>query len=227
MARRKIVSNGKCCLCEGVFDKSAMTKHLSACRKERGAESKTPLPKKSGSATAFHLIVEGRYLTEYWMHLEAPAKATLELLDGFLRDVWLECCGHMSAFTIEGSNYSASPMDDYDEKDMHVRLCDVVRPGMKFQHEYDFGSTTYLALKVVSEWDSGIKGKEVRILARNEPPAIVCGKCGQPAVWVCSQCVYEGKGWLCKKCGREHECGEEMLLPVVNSPRVGVCGYTG
>ena len=24
-----------------------------------------------------------------------------------------------------------------------------------------------------------------------------------------------------------HECGQEMLLPVVNSPRVGVCGYVG
>ena len=25
----------------------------------------------------------------------------------------------------------------------------------------------------------------------------------------------------------EHECGAEVLLPVVNSPRVGVCGYSG
>jgi hypothetical protein len=25
----------------------------------------------------------------------------------------------------------------------------------------------------------------------------------------------------------EHECGEEALLPVVNSPRMGMCGYTG
>lgn len=26
---------------------------------------------------------------------------------------------------------------------------------------------------------------------------------------------------------KTHECGEDMLLPVVNSPRVGMCDYTG
>jgi len=26
---------------------------------------------------------------------------------------------------------------------------------------------------------------------------------------------------------KDHERGEKMLLPVVNSPRVGMCGYTG
>ena len=26
---------------------------------------------------------------------------------------------------------------------------------------------------------------------------------------------------------RNHDCGEEAILPVVNSPRMGVCGYTG
>lgn len=24
-----------------------------------------------------------------------------------------------------------------------------------------------------------------------------------------------------------HDCGEEMLLPVINSPRVGTCAYSG
>jgi len=34
-------------------------------------------------------------------------------------------------------------------------------------------------------------------------------------------------GWLCDECAPKHKCGEDMLLPVVNSPRVGKCGYTG
>ena len=54
-----------------------------------------------------------------------------------------------------------------------------------------------------------------------------CEKCGQPAVWVCSSCIYDNGGWLCDAHTRKHKCGEEMLLPVVNSPRVGMCGYTG
>jgi hypothetical protein len=32
---------------------------------------------------------------------------------------------------------------------------------------------------------------------------------------------------LCQACAEDHECGEDMQLPVVNSPRVGVCGYAG
>ena len=42
-----------------------------------------------------------------------------------------------------------------------------------------------------------------------------------------TQCIYEDKGCLCDACAKSHECGEEMLLPLVNSPRAGVCGYTG
>lgn len=44
---------------------------------------------------------------------------------------------------------------------------------------------------------------------------------------VCSICIYEGKGWVCDECAPEHECEEEMFLPVVNSPRVGMCAYYG
>lgn len=34
-------------------------------------------------------------------------------------------------------------------------------------------------------------------------------------------------GRLCDTCAESYECGEEMLLPVVNSPRVGMCAYDG
>ena len=162
------------------------------------------------------------------MHLDVPGKAALEDLDGFLRDIWLECCGHLSEFEIDGIRYSGSPMDEFDESDdTCIKMNEVVKPGMKFRHLYDFGSTTELALKVVSELEGCPAGKKIRVLARNEPPAIVCTNCGQSAKQVCTQCFYDDKGWLCGKCARTHECGEEMLLPVVNSPRVGVCGYTG
>jgi hypothetical protein len=33
--------------------------------------------------------------------------------------------------------------------------------------------------------------------------------------------------FYCDKCLTKHECGDEMSLPVVNSPRMGVCGYCG
>ena len=36
--------------------------------------------------------------------------------------------------------------------------------------------------------------------------------------------VYEKEAFYCDECGTEHDCGEEMMLPVLNSPRMGVCG---
>ena len=38
-----------------------------------------------------------------------PADATLADLDRFLRDIWLECCGHMSQFTIGKARYISHP----------------------------------------------------------------------------------------------------------------------
>ncbi len=83
------------------------------------------------------------------------------------------------------------------------------------------------SIKVISDREVEAKGKAIQVLARNTPPVILCEECGKPATNVCSQCIFDGKGWLCDDCAEEHECGEEMLLPVVNSPRVGMCAYTG
>jgi len=204
-----------------------MTKHLKSC-KQKESISKTPSSGRSPRKTkTFHLVVEGRYLHDYWIHLELPANARLEALDRFLREIWLECCGHMSAFTIADRTYSVAPMAELNDKSMNVKLDKVLEPGMRFYHDYDFGTTTYLALKVVSQQESQIKGRSIQVLARNEPPSIPCMSCGKTAAQVCTECLWSGEGWLCDQCAADHECGEDMLLPVVNSPRVGMCGYTG
>ncbi len=223
MARQ--TPKGQCNLCGGTFTKSAMSKHLKACKQ---ADFTTSTPEQaSRNEQVFHLVVEGRYLPDYWMHLEVPADAKLEELDSFLRDIWLECCGHMSMFTIKDKRYSVAPMVEFDEKSMKAKLDTVLSPGIKFFHEYDFGSTTYLTLKVVSLEQKQIKSKDIVILARNEPTSYPCESCDKVATLVCPQCIYSGEGCLCDECAAEHECGEDMLLPIVNSPRVGVCGYTG
>jgi len=151
-------------------------------------------------------------------------------LDHFLRDTWLECCGHLSAFTIGGVRYSVDAAIyewDMGSKNMQVPLDQVLHPGHTCSYEYDFGSTTELALKVISEREVPAKKKAIEILARNNLPLVSCDVCGKPATTTCTQCIYEDKGWLCDACAKDHECGEEMLWPMVNSPRAGVCGYTG
>ncbi len=223
----KQMSQGECNLCGGKFSKAAMIKHLKSCRQQ---QSDSGQPRAGGGkrpAKTFHIVVQGRYAPDYWLHLEVPANATLEMLDRLLRRTWLDCCGHMSAFTIEGTTYSVAPMGEFDDEGMDAKLRDVLQPGMKFYHEYDFGTTTHLALKVVSEQESDIKAGDIRVLARNEPPPIKCTSCDTLATQVCTECLWSGKGWLCDACAADHRCGEDMLLPVVNSPRVGMCGYTG
>src|SRR6266496_258958 len=108
-----------------------------------------------------------------------------------------------------------------------VPLDQVLHPGQTCSYEYDFGSTTELTLKVISEREVPAKKKAIEILARNNLPTVPCDVCGKPATNTCTQCIYEDKGWLCDACAKDHECGEEMLWPMVNSPRAGVCGYTG
>ena len=134
----------------------------------------------------------------------------------------------MSMFQIDRRRYE--PSDPYGGGEaMEVALGEVLRPRLAFRYEYDFGSTTELVLKVVAVREGGFKGHAPRILARNDPPRHACASCGKPATLLCTECSCQGEdeGWLCKACGKEHECGEEMLLPAVNSPRVGVCGYDG
>jgi len=192
-----------------------MKKHLDACQ-GKGIPAATTSPTsslsspKSQKGKGFLLLVEGYRMPEYWMYLEAPAQATLGDLDKLLRKTWLECCGHLSAFEIAGVSYSsdaemASGWGSGD-KSMKIKLDKALEPGMKFSHEYDFGTTTELSLKVLSEREGEVKGKSIRILARNEAPVILCQSCGKPATEVCSQCVYDGEGWLCEECAEDHEC---------------------
>jgi hypothetical protein len=61
----------------------------------------------------FHILAEGRYHPEYWLHFEVPASASLWLVDDFLKDMWIEDLDHLSGFTINGTDYSAEYPDDF------------------------------------------------------------------------------------------------------------------
>lgn len=221
---------GTCALCGCDFSKAGMTRHLESCirKKLRAGDGQGPID-VAHEDRHYHIRVEGRGPSDYWMHLQVRADASLEDLDDFLRDTWLECCGHLSAFTIRGNRYASDPIEDLNEMDMKAPLGEILDPGLRFLHEYDFGTTTELVLKAVSEHEGspGLEEAPIQLLARNEPPPLTCNVCGRPATRVCTQCIYLDEGWLCDECAKNHECGEETLLPVVNSPRVGMCGYTG
>jgi len=196
----RIALKGTCALCKSTFGKSAMTKHLQSCMGKSQIDEKF-MKGPSSLLKFFHLIVEGRYLLEYWMHLKVSNHARFEDLDHFLREIWLECCGHMSAFSIGREEVKKSQKLEY-----------ALHPGMRLNYEYDFGSTTELMLKVVSEFKSNIKTGEVEILARNDPPQIKCSHCEHLATLICTECMYEDAGLLCDDCAEDHPCDKRCCF---------------
>jgi len=209
-------SKGTCQVCKGVFPKNQMTRHLAKC-------AAGPAPDEPW----LHVVVEGMISPDYWLHVRAGSRATLAHLDAFLRDIWLECCGHLSEFRINETSYLSEKVDDPYARRMNAAIGRILGPGDSFTYLYDFGSSTELRLRAVAERQGPPVKDRIVLLARNEPPSIACDQCGAPATLVCSECSWSGAGFVCDACGRSHECGEEMLLPLVNSPRAGVCAYTG
>jgi hypothetical protein len=236
------MTQGDCHLCGEAYTKRGMSRHLRAC-----------LPESPGDS-ALHLRIADARRTDYWIHLAVATDTTLASLDSFLRRFWLECCGHMSAFEI-GSVWYEKPTSEGElsiglgptPRSMDVPIGSVVEPDDdEFVYEYDFGTTTALDIRVVDagSWsvdaladrltgDLARNGDETGIvlLARNRPPEVDCGVCGDPATQVCTTCLRERgpDAWLCASCASDHEedCARPTYLPYVNSPRTGVCGYTG
>lgn len=187
-----------------------MTRHIASC----AASHDAPGPPTS----LVQLRIEGAADPCYWLFVEARSEATLQQLDALLRRVWLECCGHMSAFRM-GQHESAM------RSKIGVTLG---RRGLRFTYEYDFGSTTTLRGQVLSPRQGSLGRTGVRLLARNDPLQWSCEgeACSRPATIVCPFCIDAGPSMFCAKHAQQHPCAEEeVYLPVVNSPRMGVCAY--
>jgi hypothetical protein len=114
------------------------------------------------------------------------------------------------------------------QRSMTARLGDALAGiGGRFDYEYDFGSTTRLQLVAVEERTGRIGRSAARLLARNVAPNWPCATCGEPASMVCSFCLSQDENaFACALHVADHRCGEtDGFMPVVNAPRMGVCGY--
>jgi len=154
------------------------------------------------------------------MVVKMKANATLQDLDTLLRDIWLECCGHLSEFQIDQKHYESNALDD-----MNVTAKMVLSDGTRFIHEYDYGSTTRLSLEVHSNNKNDMLGMKepVEILARNLPGKFKCHVCKKRATSMYFDDEYVPQ-YVCSKCSGKYE-DEYDIHPVVNSPRMGICGY--
>ncbi|MCB9639806.1 MAG: hypothetical protein H6728_13505 [Myxococcales bacterium] len=221
-------TKGICRLCQKELAKSGVSRHLSKCLPTHAP----PQAPNTPTQTLYLLKVEGADAPHYWMYLEVSAAATFRVLDSFFRALWLECCGHLSSFRFPKQQALSFLHDDFsyfeESKIMEMTLGQVLQPKMTFSYDYDFGSTTELKLQVVDVRQGIPLRTPLSLLARNEAPKILCEECQKkPATKICPVCSWSGEGWVCAGCQKKHSCGEDIWLPVVNSPRAGVCGYDG
>ena len=237
--QEELKSEGKCLFCGEMIPQAEIFKHLSTHLKETAKTGKpglsflvkVELPKKWGK-------------TPYFLSLWVDGNATLQTIDTFLRNIWLDCCGHMSAFSLPRKKsskkldlISLAHLVDEDsefpgEISMDKKAKDVFSKGLVLAYEYDFGSTTELEVSVEGEFPAKADQKIV-LLSRNEPLKITCSICKkEPATQICTVCMYDTNPVFCDKCAKKHaktceDFNDYASMPVVNSPRMGVCGYTG
>ncbi len=211
---------GACAYCGREMTRGGLSRHLAGC-KERGAAIAAADAGKGESGPQVHLQVQDAWGGDYWLHLEMQGSAPLGELDHYLRAIWLECCGHMSRFSVGGWGG--------EEFDMDEKAADVLQPGVELTHIYDFGTDSQTLIRVVAvRQGKPLTRHPITLMARNAPPAVACQDCGEPATRLCLECPYdEQPGTLCAAHARKHRHRELGKLPLLNSPRSGMCGYDG
>ena len=172
MAARK-QSRGKCAFCGREMTRGGLTKHLEACAEHKAAiEAANQASGKE--QPLYHLVARDAWGGDYWLHLEMNGSATLKDLDRYLRAIWLECCGHLSQFSIGGWSGDEIPMSRRIER--------VFAPGLELTHIYDFGTESQTLVKAVgARMGQPLTKHPIYLMARNNAPEAVCAVCGQPA----------------------------------------------
>jgi hypothetical protein len=215
-------SQGKCEYCSKEIAKGSVKKHLASCT-ERQTKIAESAQNKGADLTLYHLRVQDAYSPAFWLDLEVVDSATLGDLDDYLRAIWLECCGHLSQFSVGGWGG--------DEISKIRRISSVFKSAPEVTHIYDFGTSSETLIKLVdTRTGKATSKKSISLMVRNLLPPSQCIECQEPAHWFCQECLIEDNVWgvLCDRHAENHphdNYGEPV--PLVNSPRMGMCGYDG
>ncbi len=215
-------SRGICNFCGKETTKGAMTRHLQVCpRYFEGIE--VALQGKQSEETLLLLRVQDAHIKDFWFDVEMSGAATLKKLDAYLRAIWLECCGHMSEFSTGGWGSRKIGMTQTALKAFST--------GSQLTHIYDFGTSSETLVTLIAQRQGKALTKHpIALLSRNIIPKVECQSCGENATHLCMECQYEHEkpGFLCAEHVKKHphkQYGKPLKL--VNSPRLGMCGYDG
>src|SRR5438034_9096746 len=97
-----------------------------------------------------------------------------------------------------------------EDHSLYAELGKALSVGQKFSYTYDFGSSTNLNLRIVSEREGLVNPKDtVMLLARNIAPEFKCSVCDAPATLIFGGAWGDGNTY-CKKQAETYE-GEWLL----------------
>jgi hypothetical protein len=219
---RKPQSKGTCLYCSKEMAKGGISKHLATCPDRQAAIAKAEAHKKNTPECLYHLRVQDAYRSDFWLDLEMRGTKSLSDLDYYLRGIWLECCGHLSEFSLGGFGQTIGKQR---------KINDVFQRTDGLTHIYDFGTSSETVVKLVNVREGKpTTTKAIALMARNLMPVAQCIQCDKQATHICMECVYEDntEGTLCDEHTENHphnDYGEPLEL--LNSPRTGMCGYSG
>ncbi|MDO8871913.1 MAG: DUF6398 domain-containing protein [Methanoregula sp.] len=215
-------SLGTCFICNEKIKGALFEEHLESCLQKTGWP-------QSGEPGLL-IRVMGTNNRRYWLMVLAGPETTLSDLDRLIRGVWVECCGHLSAFSIGNTSFNS----DGEGEGMNVYIRDVLVAGDTCSYRYDFGSSTRLsviALRPVKMFPL-IDG--LVLLGQNCRVHRKCSACGTEATMCCQepwdeeeldekQCNKKPL-YFCDACAETSSYDSEWMERIGNSPRNGVCG---
>ena len=132
---------GKCYFCNKELTERTIKRHMKSCPVMNGIIEDE---KANCSLIRNQYIIAVRpkeNKDKYCMYISMDGNLALSYLDKLLRDIWVECCNHLSMFKINGVIYY--------KDNMNASIKDILALSDKIGYEYDFGSTTELELEVV------------------------------------------------------------------------------
>ena len=190
-ARRSVATSAAAVDMSGVLKDTAVKAARASLRRndDTSERAETPLQLCTRSRHAEgreQRLVQVRAMASglpaYRLDLEVKADVKLEALDRFLRQLWLECCGHLSVFRIGGGELLLSGVPTWGSRVRSALFADS-RPSAAWVPRIGdalplsggpvirirFGSTTTLKLSVMTE-RTGRPGRSDTPARAKHPP---------------------------------------------------------
>jgi len=192
-----------CQLCKKSFGCKQIYVHYAVCIAEKYTQE------YSGHYVVSFLS-RGMCNNQYYIYAIINPKTTFATIDNYLRNKWLNCCGHLSNFECEKKQISKrATFKTYADKDII--------------YEYDMGSTTtiYMQKSILIKSDKEpLKTTYLHNVLQNDPFKFNCKICDKPASY--HDGVYQ---FVCET--HKDKADNYLLTQIVNSPRMGERCFDG